>query len=425
MKNRSIIRLLLATPLLTLAAIWAHELLPKRTYSPFDREESITYLFSDNHSGGNSTATWLNEKALTWQCQLAQGAAYPYCGISVMPGDEKTGMDLDNYNQVNLWVTYKGPAKKIRFFIRNYDNNFAPNDEGKFMSVQLNISDLTKQITLNKSELSVADWWVDDHEVPRHLGHPAFDNVVNIGLDFAHPLPFGSHNVAVNKIEFVAELISKEKWYLGIISIWVGGLFVFALTRWAQLTRRSQKAARRLAELTKANDELRISKEQYQQLSKTDPITGTLNRYGFTLAIEKVLQKRTPDLAVSLVIFSVDGYSRAKDRLGIKETDDFLKKISKLIDENIRDYHILGRWEGDEFVLLCPDTLASSAYLMAENIRRALNETGTLASPTNKLSISVGVAEVEQGYNSAEAFKKADEALYKAKSIGGNCTILA
>lgn len=428
MKTKRYLYFLLAAPLLTLLAIWSHTLLPVRSLPLINADTRDLYLYADETSGGNSTVQWLDKDKGAWLCQLRKGEKFPYCGMSLLTtGDHSKGIDLSNFNAVKLWIGYRGPAKKIRVYLRNYDpeiNAVNDLDAGKFISVQLNTADLDKQVVLSLDEFSVADWWVDRYSVPRKLAQPSFENIVNIGIDFANPYPFGDHTVTVRNIEFTGEWILAERWYLAIIALWVIGFLVFASWRWYHFYRHSLKNTRRIAELASVNEQLLNKKEEYKYLSKTDPLTGALNRFGFTQVVENVLDNRKPEEPVALVLFSVDQFKRVKDILGLNETDQFLQQVAAVIADNTRDHHVLSRWEGEEFVLLCPDTLCSTAYIMAENVRKILSGMVVSETRNSSITISAGIAEISPDESFASAFKKIDDAIFKARTIGGNCTIM-
>jgi len=428
MKNKRYLTFLLAAPLLTLVAIWSHTFIPIRSAAILTPALNDAHLYADSDNGGTSVATWLDERRHAWQCQLREGNSYPFCGMSILPtGDHRQGINLEGFKQLKVWIAYKGPAKKLRLYLRNYTPGLGlanDIDNGKFISLLLNTNDLSKEITIDLTELSVADWWVDQYDVAREQAQPQFDNIVNIGIDFAHPYPFGDHIIAVKNIEFIGERISTENWYLAIIATWVTGFFVFALWRWSHHYRYALKNARRLSELASFNEQLESKKEEYKYLSKTDPLTGALNRFGFTQVVENLLDKRQASEPIALALFSVDQFKRVKDSFGLNQTDQFLQSVAAIIADNTRDNHVLCRWEGDEFIILCPGMVASSAYIMAEQIRKTIASAGLNLGRSATISVSSGVSEIEEDEGFGAAFKKIDDALYKAKSIGGNCTIM-
>src|SRR5690606_38683788 len=79
------------------------------------------------------------------------------------------------------------------------------------------------------SQFKVAEWWLIAYNIPIEDAHPELDNVVNIGVDFSDFMTPGNHDVTIEKIEFIGDRISREKWYLAILSAWLFGLGSYAV----------------------------------------------------------------------------------------------------------------------------------------------------------------------------------------------------
>jgi len=426
MKNKRFLSVLVLAPVLTFLLVWSHKFLPVRSYNALREVNEDIHLYADDTAGGNSTAIWIDKGVKSWECRLRQGIEYPFCGLSILvTGSQTHGIDLSSYDKIDIWLSYEGNARKIRLYLRNHDPKSSYGDSvdaAKFNTVKLFTNDLNRKITVDMTEFSVADWWLDRYNVPRKDARPEFFNVVNIGLDF-DSVPFGDHRVTVRKLEFRGEWISAESWYLLIISLWVGGVFFFALWRWSHHYKHAARISRRAAELVTYNEQLRSKTDEYAYLSKTDPLTGALNRFGFTKVVEECIANRKEGEPIAMVLFSVDQFKRVKDNAGLKQSDKILQHVATCIAENSRENYPLCRWEGDEFILLCPDTLSSTAYIMAENIRKSI-AADQHKQAQRTVTMCCTVAEMLDGEGFADIFKKLDQALYKAKSIGGNCTIM-
>jgi diguanylate cyclase (GGDEF) domain len=426
-KSRSIVYILIA-PLLSVAAIALYKHIPDRTLQVMSSPDSRRSLYADSRDGGESEAYWLDQTNGLWACKLREGLQYPFCGISAVPGTSHSkGLDLTLYDSLNLHITYTGPAKKIRLYLRDYDATMADKldgYDGKFMSVQLNTSDLNRPINIELNEFTVADWWIDHYELTREQSRPEFANIVNIGLDFANPYPFGDHEIRIINVELVGKRISAEQWYLGIITLWLVGAFAVALMRWLALYRAGQENLNRIDELNELNRKLKTRSAELENLSKSDPLTGTLNRLGFTAEIDRFLNSTASTKTASLALFSIDQFKNAKEHLGLANTDDFLQNITDVIQSHARADHVLARWDSDEFVMLCPDTDTASAFVMVENIRKILSAWIQEKSKRSSVTICASICElgVEGGF--ITAFQDLDTAIAKAKSIGGNCTIM-
>ncbi len=119
----------------------------------------------------------------------------------------------------------------------------------------------------------------------------------------------------------------------------------------------------------------------------------------------------------------LDKFKRINDQYGHFIGDLVLRKFCEIVLLNIRNLDILGRWGGEEFLLLLPETFKEKAVIVAERIREVLEKTEIFVSEglSLKITVSIGVAEYPQdGLFSEEIIKKADLRLYKAKELGRN-----
>ncbi len=172
-------------------------------------------------------------------------------------------------------------------------------------------------------------------------------------------------------------------------------------------------------------DQLRESVEQSMELAITDPLTGLYNRrYMEGHVSTLVLQAANRGKEISLIILDIDYFKAVNDTYGHDVGDAVLKELSKRILQNIRGIDLACRFGGEEFVLVMPDTDLSFAFLVAERIRqRIASRPFELGLDTGPLDItcSVGVASLEKPDDTPEKIlKRADQALYRAKSDGRN-----
>ena len=169
----------------------------------------------------------------------------------------------------------------------------------------------------------------------------------------------------------------------------------------------------------KLEEEVKQRTAELEKLAITDKLTGIYNR----LKLDKELSYSYEsylryNLVYSVIIIDVDYFKKINDTYGHLIGDDILKELSSIMQENIRSTDILGRWGGEEFIILSPSTDIEGTYKLAENIR--LNVENTIFKDGIKMTISAGIAEISQDMNKDEIIKKADEALYRAKSNGRN-----
>jgi diguanylate cyclase (GGDEF)-like protein len=153
----------------------------------------------------------------------------------------------------------------------------------------------------------------------------------------------------------------------------------------------------------------------------TDPLTGIPNR-GFLMkrGAEEFVRVRRSSLPLSCIMLDLDHFKKINDTKGHVAGDFVLKGVAERLLGSVRPYDVVGRYGGEEFMVLLPGTRFEQSQVVAdricENIRNAPFEAGGELLP---VTVSVGVAESRQTDLALnDIVKRADEGLYKAK-IGG------
>jgi diguanylate cyclase (GGDEF)-like protein len=125
----------------------------------------------------------------------------------------------------------------------------------------------------------------------------------------------------------------------------------------------------------------------------------------------------------SVVLFDVDHFKSVNDTYGHHVGDHVLREIALVAAGHLRDGQLLGRWGGEEFVLLLPDQDEETAARIVERVRRAL-DTHTFAE-VGHVTASFGVAERQPGESVTSTVDRADAAMYAAKRAGRNRVVTA
>jgi len=126
---------------------------------------------------------------------------------------------------------------------------------------------------------------------------------------------------------------------------------------------------------------------------------------------------------LSVLIFDVDYFKRVNDGYGHAAGDGVLREVARRCRELVRVSDLVGRWGGEEFVLMTPETPIEGAKVLAERLREAIAETPVALESGEiiPVTISIGVAGYRPGDTELEAIvRRADEALYRAKAKGRN-----
>lgn len=177
-------------------------------------------------------------------------------------------------------------------------------------------------------------------------------------------------------------------------------------------------------ELQHTNQQLQLMVERLELLAGTDKLTGAWSRRRLEecvrIEIDRLQRYGQP---LSAMIIDVDFFKQINDRYGHGVGDEVLRSLASILLAKLRKADSLTRWGGEEFVVLCPNTARGSAALLAERLRKQVAATAFPA--TGPLTISIGVAECQAGESWADWFKRADEALYRAKQGGRNQVQLA
>jgi diguanylate cyclase (GGDEF)-like protein len=159
-----------------------------------------------------------------------------------------------------------------------------------------------------------------------------------------------------------------------------------------------------------------------EQLARIDPLTGLLNRRAFLEHAGAVWSTaRRSQRPLAAVMVDIDFFKTINDSHGHSMGDQVLQSFSRLLAEVCRDGDIVGRWGGEEFVIVLPETSAEQATQLAERLRAKIAELkmGALRNPFS-LSASFGIAERNGHETLNELIHEADEWLYRAKQNGRN-----
>lgn len=156
-----------------------------------------------------------------------------------------------------------------------------------------------------------------------------------------------------------------------------------------------------------------------EELTRTDALTGLPNRARFEeIAIAELRRSIRSGRPSSLLMIDVDTFKGINDGFGHPTGDEILREIASVLRESLRDIDTPGRWGGDEFCVVLPETSLEAALGTAERLRAA-TEAVPRASGV-RCTISVGAAEVGQAADLRAWIAAADAALYRAKASGRN-----
>ncbi len=174
-------------------------------------------------------------------------------------------------------------------------------------------------------------------------------------------------------------------------------------------------------------DRIRLH-EETRQFAFTDELTGLYNRRHFIQLAEKEVDRavryRHPQ---ALIMFDLDRFKQVNDTYGHPAGDQVLKTVASLVRRELRDVDLLGRYGGEEFVILLPETGRKGARAIAERLRKRIAQTQMdIAQEKISITISLGVSILSPDCsNLIKLIEASDKALYIAKETGRNKTIFA
>jgi diguanylate cyclase (GGDEF)-like protein/PAS domain S-box-containing protein len=160
-------------------------------------------------------------------------------------------------------------------------------------------------------------------------------------------------------------------------------------------------------------------KKKIEQISITDRLTGIYNRLKLDEALGVEYERFSRyESKFSVILFDIDKFKSVNDTYGHIEGDNVLKKVAEVTGKNIRATDCFGRWGGEEFLIICSETVKDDASILAEKIRKLIENTDFGIDRT--ITCSFGVAEISINDNAEQLVSRADKLLYKAKENGRN-----
>lgn len=161
-----------------------------------------------------------------------------------------------------------------------------------------------------------------------------------------------------------------------------------------------------------------------REYATRDMLTGVFNRREAYQILKREMDRaKRYRHSLTVMIFDVDHFKQVNDHLGHLIGDEILKAVISLVERSLRASDIFGRWGGDEFMVILPETDIEAACNLAERVR-GIVEHETLAEGV-KVSISLGVAEYDLTQSLESLMICADRALYQAKQNGRNQVVVS
>ena len=212
-------------------------------------------------------------------------------------------------------------------------------------------------------------------------------------------------------------------WWRTIWAIIIFGILalmaVFLVFRWRTIAlhKRSVMLYQNVQEKTL---ELQLANKQLTLLTTLDPLTQVYNRRGFTDAAAKEFSKyKRSKEQFSIILIDIDFFKLINDEHGHESGDQVLIKFANVLSQCTRDYDVLARWGGEEFIVLLPNTRLKDAINIANKYRDIIRKEKFIVTKTSlRVSLTAGVANIQDYASVDECIKRADNLLYEGKNLG-------
>lgn len=173
----------------------------------------------------------------------------------------------------------------------------------------------------------------------------------------------------------------------------------------------------RLLKLCSTIVSIMLEREALRQQAMTDRLTGLWNR----AKLDKALYAQRASFSIhndtyAVMLLDIDHFKSVNDQYGHLVGDTVLKEVAEILKQHVRPRDIVGRWGGEEFMILLPNAGNGKALEIAEAIRMGIKN--HFFGKAGKITMSIGVCEVSEKLRTLEVVDRADRALYKAKTGG-------
>lgn len=163
-----------------------------------------------------------------------------------------------------------------------------------------------------------------------------------------------------------------------------------------------------------------VDELELRQVLSTDQLTGAMARAAwFDVAANEVTRASRYNRAICLLVLDIDHFKSVNDQLGHTTGDAVLRQVAQVVLGQLRQSDVLGRFGGEEFVVLLPETVLADATMLADRVRKAVKQASYPGHDALRCTISIGVAELSQSEQMiGTLFERADNAVLRAKTNG-------
>ena len=381
-----------------------------------------------NH--GNSIATVERiGRSLALQCEVGNAATYPFCEMHFSLAPEPEGIDLSQFSVMRIWLDATGPEprQEVRVALGNFNPAYSkPNNIETLKNHELVYIQQAANghIEVPMDRMSVASWWIEEHNVPLEYAGTELQHVVAMDIETGANLQVGRHRIVVDRIELERKLVSPATFRLSLLLVWLAAVSAFVGFQLLHYKGQLVESRRQQRILAQTIASLNARSESLETLARSDPSTGLLNRAGLKLGLEQLLRRHGLKLFPVAVIFvDIDHFKHINDSHGHAAGDEVIAQVARHLHSHVTHDDLVARWGGEEFLLLCPGTDGEGARRIAERLRQGVERQH---GPNDvAVTCSFGITALAAGEDWLKAIERADQAMYEAKQAGRNRVVLA
>jgi len=177
------------------------------------------------------------------------------------------------------------------------------------------------------------------------------------------------------------------------------------------------------AKMKKLNEELMEANKKLQYIASHDELTKVYNRSAiFNFLENEILRLKRSKTKLVAMMFDIDNFKKLNDTYGHQTGDYVLYRVVSLVKQTVREVDLIGRYGGDEFLIILPHTEIKKAMDIADRILKKINREKFKYNNTSlKVTLSLGLSEILTDDNIDRFIERVDNALYEAKKTGRNC----
>jgi diguanylate cyclase (GGDEF)-like protein len=380
---------------------------------------------SDQQEGGDSVATLAISDFFKFTCDIKNQSkfSHPYCNLKISLSEkqaiaENIGVDLSQFDTFRITLDHRSDFQEE---VRIYLNHYYEAKTASLFPFKLNLFSLKTKpglhtYTIPLDQFYVPAWWVCNSQTDNPT--TMLSNVSYVMISTGESVEGRLTELDVYSVEFSGKWLTKDALYQALLFFWLIYVGLVVLVRFIKLKRKNIFLSSLSKQLEQQNSDLDDKSQLYKQLATVDDLTGISNRLAMKQHLESLIKKyKIEKIIFSMLLIDIDHFKSINDTYGHDEGDRVLQELGSLLSTSVRKADIVGRWGGEEFMLICVDTDANTAVQIADHLRDKISTTDfKLEEP---LTCSIGVAEVKSELIE-DTFRAADKALYEAKNSGRN-----